>query len=105
MVPVCGLPAQSKGMAELRHGNAGGPFRGNQKKHGLFHILSLDCILIGGVMQENGDNFPSFVTRNLEKMNKNLDLAYQEHVIKSIAGTLYGGGSNSNPAFVNCCEP
>jgi hypothetical protein len=89
-------------MAEIRNGNAGGAIRGNQKKNSLFHsVVSPDPILINDTQQEKGANSPSFVSHSLEKMDKSLDLAYQELVIKSTAGTMYAGGCNHIMAYVN----
>lgn len=41
--------------------------------------------------QERGDITPSFLADSLVAMNENHDIAYQEEVIKNVAGTLYTG--------------
>jgi hypothetical protein len=52
-----------------------------------------DFMLTCGFFQETGHICPSFVSRSLEKMDQSCDLTYQEHVIKSTAGTMYAGES------------
>jgi hypothetical protein len=42
-------------------------------------------------LQESGDFTPSFLSYSLEGLDKNHDLAYQEEVVKNVAGTMYQG--------------
>ncbi|KAG6827710.1 hypothetical protein H0H87_003923, partial [Tephrocybe sp. NHM501043] len=91
----------------LKHVPEWMPFAGFKVKARLWRKLALDMInLPYNVAKqniENGDNIPSFISRSLDKIDNSGNLELQEYIIKSTAGGMYTGGSDTTAAVIASC--
>ncbi|KAF9457689.1 cytochrome P450 [Collybia nuda] len=83
------------------------PFAGFQRKAKEWKKLALRMINVPFEAAKkniaNGDTTPSFTAYSLENMDETKDMAYQEYVIKSTAGTMYAAGSDTTVSAIASC--
>ncbi|KAF9457683.1 cytochrome P450 [Collybia nuda] len=83
------------------------PFAGFKRKAKEWRELSQAMVEVPFKVAKqkimDGDSIPSFTSYCLEKMDDNGDLAYQESVIRSTAGTMYAAASDTTVSAIASC--
>ncbi|KAG6908816.1 hypothetical protein DXG01_003169 [Tephrocybe rancida] len=89
-MPFAGFKRKAKEWRKLALAMIDSPF--SATKHNIvcnLHASMIKLSVSRRCLQSNGEVTSSFVSENLEKMDKSGDIEHQESVIKAIAGTLY----------------
>jgi hypothetical protein len=89
--PFAGFKRKAKEWRKLARMMVDVPYEAAKREIVRYFVLSLPMLVLMSPSQSTGDITPSFTSYSLEGLDDSRDLAYQESIVKSTAGTMFAG--------------